>query len=158
MLRRTRLHSSSRSSEVRLPVTRVRSVVANGRDVPQWYVDALPWALRGGVDRALGGEGRRWSPPGRDLLEAGDHVGFWRVIRSTGRELLLRAEVRAPGTVELRTTFAASGDDHTTVAQTVSLDPSGLPGQLYLLADLPAREAVIELAHRRLLRELRRPD
>ena len=147
MERRTRLHSSSRSSVVDLPGERVRAVLAGGQAGPHWSVD-------GGVDRLLGGAGRRWAPPGKPLLEAGDRAGFWRVVRSTRRELLLRAEVRAPGTVELRTVLSSVDGSRTRVDQTVSLDPSGLSGQLYLLADLPARETVIELAHRRLLRDL----
>lgn len=156
MERRTRLRSSTRTSLVDLPADRVRAVVADGRSGPRWYLDALPFVVRGGLDRALGGEGRRWPPPGRDLLEAGDRAGFWHVVRSTPRELLLRAEVRAPGVVELRTEMTAHAVGATVLAQTVSLEPTGLSGQLYLLADLPAREAVIELAHRRLLGDLRR--
>ncbi len=97
--------------------------------------------------------GRRRTP---SSLAAGDRVGFWHVVTSSPAELLLRADVRAPGVVELRTRLRAAGSG-TEVEQTVTLDPRGWWGAAYLLADLPAREAVIELTHRRLLRELRRP-
>ena len=155
MRRRTSLHTSTRATEVALPLTQVRQVVANGEAGPHWYVDALPWVVRGGLDRVLGGEGRRWPPPGRELLQAGDRAGFWQVLGSSADELLLRAEVRAPGVVELRTVLLPAGPAATRVEQTVSFEPAGLVGRLYLLVDLAAREAVIELAHRRLLRDLR---
>ena len=146
--------SSSRTSTVDLPAEDVRAVVASGRRGPQWYADALPLVARGGIDRLLGGEGRRWPAPDRELLETGDRVAFWTVTRSTADELVLRAEVRAPGEVVLTTRLVALDAWHTHVEQTVVFHPSGLLGAAYLLADLPAREAVVELVHRRLLRDL----
>lgn len=154
MHRRSSLHASTRSSVVELPLLRAHAAVSSGEAGPQWYVDALPWVVRGGLDRLLGGAGRRWSPPGRALLEDGDRVGFWTVLASTQRELVLRAEVRAPGIVELTTRLDPEGAGRTRVEQTVALHPRGLAGRLYLLVDLPARETVVELAHRRLLRDL----
>ncbi len=154
MRRRSRITSSSRTSVVHLPVADVRAVVASGRRGPQWYADALPLVARGGIDRLLGGAGRRWPAPDRELLEPGDRVAFWTVTRSTADELVLRAEVRAPGEVVLTTRLTPVDARRTRVEQTVALHPSGLLGAAYLVADLPAREAVIELTHRRLLRDL----
>lgn len=154
MDRRSDLHTSSRTSVVDLPRDLVRAVVASGRRGPQWYVDALPLLLRGGLDRLVGGAAPR-QPPGRALLEPGDLAGFWRVLESTPTELLLEAQVRAPGTVTLHTLLEANGARHTRIRQTVALVPSGLLGRLYLVVDLPAREAVIEVTHRHLLAALR---
>ena len=137
-----------------LPIDAVRAVVASGRPGARWYVDALPLVVRGGIDRLLGGDGRRWPAPDRDLLQRGDRVGFWSVVRSRTDELALRAEVRAPGEVVLTSRLTALSPTRTRVDQTVTFHPSGLLGAAYLLADLPAREAVIELVHRRLLRDL----
>ncbi|WP_158604506.1 DUF2867 domain-containing protein [Nocardioides mangrovicus] len=53
------------------------------------------------------------------------------------------------------TTKVLPRGEGTTLVQTVSFRPRGLLGTAYLLADLPAREVVIELVHRRTLRELR---
>ncbi len=130
--------------------------MASGRAGPQWYVDAAPFVVRGGLDRLLGGSGRAWPPPGAELLAAGDRAGFWRVEESDAerRRLVLVAEVRAPGTVTLSTEVVPDVEG-CLVRQTVRLDPSGVLGAAYLLADLPAREAVLELTHRRLLRDLR---
>jgi hypothetical protein len=132
----------------------VWSVVASGTDGPHWYVDALPLVVRGAVDRVLGGAGRRWPAPDRPVLRAGDSAGFWRVTRADGRVLDLEAAVRSPGTVRLTTSVEPAGADRTVVRQSVSFEPTGLAGQLYMLVDLPSREVVVELVHRRLLAEL----
>ena len=60
-----------------------------------------------------------------------------------------------PGTrpVTLTTTVTAEGSG-TRLNQGVTFRPDGLLGQAYLLVDLPAREAVIGLVHRRLLQDL----
>jgi len=44
--------------------------------------------------------------------------------------------------------------DGTRLDQRVTFRPDGPLGAAYLLADLPAREAVIGLVHRRLLQDL----
>ena len=133
--------------------------MASGRTGPQWYVDAAPFVVRGGIDRLAGGKGRRWDPPGTEQLATGDRAGFWHVTEAdAGQGLLtLRADVRAPGTVTLVTTVVTDVKG-CLVRQTVRLDPSGLLGAAYLLVDLPAREAVLELTHRRLLRDLARDN
>ncbi len=133
-------------------------VVANGRDRPQWYVDAAPLVFRGALDVALGGDGRRWPAPGAPVLSTGDRAGFWEVEEADhdARRLVLRAVVRAPGEVRLTTAVAPLGDGSCRLTQRITFTPSGLLGRAYLLADLPAREAVAELVHRRLLADVDR--
>lgn len=167
MLTTPDLHSSRRTTVLDRSLDEVWDVVASGWAGRQWYVDALPFVFRGAVDRVLGGPGRRWQPPGTPLVRHGDLVGFWRVTRAEHdgprRLLLLEAQVRAPGTVRLLTTAQAvegaieGAVEHgrTRLVQTVELEPHGLLGTAYLLADIPAREAVVELTHRRLLADLR---
>lgn len=158
MRRRTTLRSSTRSSDLDLAVDAVWRVAASGTKSSQWYVDASPFVFRGAVDRLLGGDGRRWDPPGTPLLATGDHAGFWSVAGAahTGgrRRLVLEAEVRAPGTVRLTTEAQPLSATRTRLVQTISFAPRGALGAAYLFADLPAREAVIELTHRRLLEDL----
>jgi hypothetical protein len=154
------LRTSSRHSDTDLPAPDAWAVVASGALGPQWYVDAAPLVVRGVLDRLVGGAGRRWTPPGRPLLEAGDTVGFWRVTEAGQRgrrhRLLLEADVRSPGRVLLRTEVEPLGQAHSRVHQAVSFDPEGTLGHVYRIIDLPAREAVLELTHRRLLTDLRR--
>ena len=149
-----RLQTSSRASTVDQDPDRVWAVVACGRPGPRWYADAVPFVVRGALDRLLGGAGRRWPAPGRDLLVTGDTVGFWRVVRADDGVLDLEAVVRAPGRVTLRTEVSPYGAG-ARVSQAVTFAPHGVLGSAYLLVDLPAREAVIALTHRRLLHDLR---
>ncbi|WP_134766595.1 DUF2867 domain-containing protein [Nocardioides sp. 1609] len=162
-MRRARtLHTSRRDATVRLTPDDAWSVVASGRAGRQWYVDAAPFVFRRWIDRLALGPGLRRPPPDRPLLAPGDRVGFWRVTGADhgARRLLLEADVRAPGTVRLE---AAVGPDEdvegaSTVSVTVGFAPRGVLGRAYLLADLPAREAVTELALLDLLTILRRRD
>jgi len=156
--RSTSLRASRRTTEVDLPLDDVWRVAASGALGPQWYVDAAPFVFRGALDRAVGGAGRRWDPPGTLLLATGDRAGFWCVVGvehdAASRRLVLEAEVRAPGTVRLTTEAARLTPTRTRLVQTVSFAPRGMLGAAYLLADLPARAAVLELTHRRLLADL----
>ena len=156
MRRHTTLRTTSRSSELPTAARDAWRVVASGSTGEQWYVDAAPLVFRGGVDRLLGGEGRRWPPPGTPILTTGDTAGFWRVTESDPgqRRLVLEADVRAPGRVDLTTTVTPAGRGRCQVSQTISFEPSGWLGSAYLIADLPAREVVAELVHRRLLADL----
>ncbi len=157
MRRRTTLHTSGRRTELDIPASAAWRIVASGRDRPQWYVDAGPFVLRGAVDRLAGGEGRRWRPPGTPVLSTGDTAGFWRVLEADhdAHRLVLEADVRAPGRVLLRTTVEPLGETRCRLSQLVRLEPHGWLGRGYLAADLPAREVLVELTHRRLLADVR---
>ena len=79
----------------------------------------------------------------------------WAVVAGAhGHRLVLKAAVRAPGRVllELRVDGRPDGCE---VDLTITFEPDGLLGSAYLLADVGAREAVVELTHRRLLADLR---
>lgn len=163
-----RLTSSHRRSTVDLAPSAAWSVVASGEDRPQWYVDSAPLVFRAGIDRLAGGTGADAPPPGRALLRVGDDAGFWTVTaaapadaRSAGSppvagRLELVARVRAPGRVTLAVDVTPGARPGTTeLRTTVHLAPRGLVGAAYLLVDLPARETVTELVHRRLVRDVR---
>lgn len=158
MRRRWSLRSSSRESLLDRSLSDLWPVIASGRTGPQWYVDAAPFVVRGAIDRLAGGVGRRWPAPGSALLGTGDRVGFWTVrdVSHEGpvRRLTLRADVRAPGLVELVTVAEQLAGERTRVNQTIAFASVGLLGAAYLLADLPVREAVAEAVHRRLLAAL----
>ncbi|QCW52018.1 DUF2867 domain-containing protein [Nocardioides dongxiaopingii] len=162
-MRRARtLHTSRRDATVRLSPEDTWSVVASGRAGRQWYVDAAPLVFRRAIDRLVLGPGLRRPPPGRPLLATGDRVGFWRVTDADhrARRLALEADVRAPGTVRLEAVVRADEEVEgaSTVSVTIGFAPRGVLGHAYLLADLPAREAVTELVVLDVLTILRRHD
>lgn len=158
MLRHLGLLATSRASDLALALEQVWAVTASGRTGPQWYVDAPPFVARGAIDRLVGGRGRRWPPPGADLLRPGDRAGFWFVVdahhQGDERWLALDARVRAPGRITLTTEARALPDGGTRLTQTVGFAPDGVLGAAYLLGDLGLRELVVELVHRHLVADL----
>ncbi|MCY7395931.1 MAG: DUF2867 domain-containing protein [Nocardioides sp.] len=158
MIRRTSPTTSGRATRLDCTPEQAWAVAASGRPGPRWYVDAGPLLVRGAIDRLLPGAVPQSPLPDRDLLEVGDGAGFWRVTGAdpVARRLELTARVRAPGTVVLTTVVEPDGPQRCRLRQEVSLRPSGLLGVAYLVTDLPAREVVIELTHRRLVADVRR--
>ncbi|QYJ02902.1 DUF2867 domain-containing protein [Nocardioides panacisoli] len=153
------LHTSWRSAHVALAPEVAWQVVASGAHGPQWYADAAPLRIRGLLDRVVRGPARHHPPPGRPLLAPGDPVGLWQVdgVDADERVLALTARVRAPGEVRLEATVTPHGPDGTaaTVRMSIAFTPAGALGRGYLVADLPAREAVTELTFRHLIGSLR---
>lgn len=163
MDRHRSLTTSGRSAVVASEPERVWDVVASGAAGSQWYVDAAPFVFRGALDRVVGGAGRSHRPPGRPRLATGDRAGFWRVLEADhrARRLLLEAEVRAPGRVTLEVTVTPHdepGSPSSDVDMTIRLEPHGIVGAAYLVADLPARGVVAELTMLHLLTILRRNE
>ncbi|MCY0960490.1 SDR family oxidoreductase [Streptomyces sp. H27-H5] len=84
-----------------------------------WYSFPLAWAVRGWLDRLVGGVGIRRGRRDASHLRVGDSLDFWRVEEiEPGRLLRLRAEMRLPGLawLELRAdpdpdTPAGTGSD-----------------------------------------------
>ncbi len=109
-----------------------------------WYSFPLAWAVRGGLDRLIGGVGLRRGRRDAQRLRVGDTLDFWRVEEiEHGRLLRLRAEMRLPGLawLELRVdTVAPDGDTDgevspgegaTEYSQRALFHPHGLLGHLY---------------------------
>jgi uncharacterized protein YbjT (DUF2867 family) len=110
------------------------------------------WAVRGLLDRALGGVGLYRGRPEHPV--AGDVVDFWTVRRRDDdrRELVLGADMRLPGDAELslRAEPAATG---TCLRQQVRFTPSGPFGHLYWHTQKPAHDLVFALLARSIVRE-----
>lgn len=93
------------------------------------------WAVRGAIDRLVGGIGTRRGRRDPFELRAGDALDFWRVLladRRTGR-LILYAEMKLPGEAWLE--FAVGENE---LRQTATFRPQGLLGRLYWFLVLPA--------------------
>lgn len=102
-----------------------------------WYSNPLLWAVRGWMDKLVGGVGLRRGRRNRDRLVVGDAVDFWRVEAiEPGSLLRLRAEMKVPGLawLEMRATPDGAGARYD---QRAIYFPSGLSGRLYWLAVLP---------------------
>ena len=102
-----------------------------------WYSSPLLWAIRGWMDRLVGGIGLARGRRSRARLEVGDALDFWRVEAiERGSFLRLRAEMKVPGLAWLELRASREGDG-SRYDQRAVFFPQGLAGRLYWLAVLP---------------------
>lgn len=96
-----------------------------------WRVWDWAWALRGLLDRLLGGPGLRRGRRHPSQLLPGEALDFWRVEEVRPFELLrLRAEMRLPGRAWLEWR-ALPEERGSHLVQTAYFEPKGLMGFLY---------------------------
>lgn len=102
-----------------------------------WLVWGWAWALRGLLDRLLGGPGLRRGRRHPLELLPGEAVDFWRAEAVEPPKLLrLRAEMRLPGRAWLEWQ-ALPEEGGTRLIQTAYFEPKGLLGFLYWWALYP---------------------
>ncbi|MGE4292045.1 MAG: SDR family oxidoreductase [Desulfovibrio sp.] len=106
-----------------------------------WYFGDRLWALRGFVDKLLGGPGLRRGRRHPVDIHEGDALDFWRVASVTeNQRLLLVAEMKLPGEalLEFRLQPVNSSPDLSTDLEMRALFlPRGLAGQAYWWAMYP---------------------
>jgi uncharacterized protein YbjT (DUF2867 family)/uncharacterized protein YndB with AHSA1/START domain len=97
-----------------------------------WYFADRLWALRGAMDRVIGGVGLRRGRRDPHDIRYGDSLDFWRVIEVTPeKRLRLLAEMKLPGEAMLEFRLEASGKDRTVLEQFSQFRPKGLAGVMY---------------------------
>ncbi|MCX6463456.1 MAG: SDR family oxidoreductase [Pseudonocardiales bacterium] len=112
-----------------------------------WYTVPGVWALRGGIDRLLGGVGARRVRPAS--LVPGAALDWWRVEEvDPGRALVLRAETKLPGEVRLELRAEPVDAGRSRYVQRVTFRPDGLAGRAYWFAQLPAHDFVFAVMAR----------
>jgi len=116
------------------------------------------WALRGLMDRLVGGPGLRRGRRHPSELAYGDAVDFWRVTAlDPGKLLELRAEMRVPGEASLRFEVqeakSSGGAAACFLTQTALFKPKGLLGLLYWYAVLPVHGLVFRTMLRGIARD-----
>jgi Protein of unknown function (DUF2867) len=108
-----------------------------------WYSFPLAWALRGWLDRAVGGVGLRRGRRDAHRLRVGDSLDFWRVEEiEPGHLLRLRAEMRLPGLAWLEMYAERESDGRARYRQRALFHPRGLLGHAYWWAVAPFHTAV----------------
>jgi uncharacterized protein YbjT (DUF2867 family)/uncharacterized protein YndB with AHSA1/START domain len=96
-----------------------------------WYAGEWMWAMRGAIDKAVGGPGMRRGRRHPHELHVGDALDFWRVdALEPGRLLRLRAEMKLPGEASLAWELEPEGTG-TRVRQIAQFVPRGLMGRAY---------------------------
>jgi hypothetical protein len=120
-----------------------------------WYSFPLAWALRGWMDKLVGGVGLRRGRRDADRLQTGEALDWWRVEQlDRGSGLRLRAEMRVPGRawLELRVEPQAEGAG-SIYRQRAVFFPHGLAGRLYWFAILPFHGVVFDGMANRIVAE-----
>ncbi|MFE8005989.1 SDR family oxidoreductase [Streptomyces sp. NPDC057418] len=97
-----------------------------------WYSLPWAWAVRGRLDRLVGGVGLRRGRRDAQRLRVGDSLDFWRVEEiEPGHLLRLRAEMRLPGLAWLEM-YAEKGEHgRSHYRQRAVFHPAGLLGHAY---------------------------
>ncbi|MGW4230000.1 SDR family oxidoreductase [Streptomyces sp. NPDC004980] len=97
-----------------------------------WYSLPWAWAVRGWLDRLVGGVGLRRGRRDAQRLRVGDSLDFWRVEEiEPGRLLRLRAEMRLPGLAWLEMYAEKGADGRSHYRQRAVFHPAGLLGHAY---------------------------
>ncbi|MFJ6699590.1 SDR family oxidoreductase [Streptomyces sp. NPDC091272] len=97
-----------------------------------WYSFPLAWAVRGWLDRLVGGVGLRRGRRDKSRLRVGDSLDFWRVEEiEPGKLLRLRAEMRVPGLAWLELRMEQDEQGRTVYRQRAVFYPHGLAGHAY---------------------------
>ncbi|MFM9373585.1 SDR family oxidoreductase [Streptomyces sp. Da 82-17] len=108
-----------------------------------WYSFPLAWAVRGWLDRFVGGVGLRRGRRDAERLRVGDSLDFWRVEEIEPVRLLrLRAEMRLPGLAWLEMRVDTDDQGRTRYRQRALFHPRGLLGHAYWWSVSPFHAAV----------------
>lgn len=99
-----------------------------------WYYGNFLWAMRGFMDKLVGGTGLRRGRKSQTELSVGDALDFWRVLYADKKKkrLLLYAEMKLPGEAWLEFKI-----ENNILYQTATFRPLGLWGRIYWYAVLP---------------------
>ena len=96
-----------------------------------WYSFPLAWAVRGQLDRLVGGVGLRRGRRDPNQLYVGESLDWWRVEEIVEEKMLrLRAEMKLPGAAWLELGVEIV-DGRTTFVQRALFHPRGLAGHAY---------------------------
>jgi uncharacterized protein YbjT (DUF2867 family) len=106
----------------------------------------LVWQVRGLADRLLGGVGAYRGRRDPDHLVEGEVLDWWRVEAvEPDRRLLLRAEMKMPGTAWLELAVEPLPDGSSRLHQNVIFEPAGPLGHVYWWAERAAHLVVFQL-------------
>ena len=126
------LYVDERTSVVDAPPEALWRVIEGIGGTSGWYSFDAAWAVRGVMDRLVGGVGLRRGRRDPVHLRPGDALDFWRVEAIVPGELLrLRAEMKLPGLAWLELYVGRDDDGRTSYRQRAIFQPHGLTGHAY---------------------------
>ena len=112
-----------------------------------WLYMDWSWAIRGWMDKAIGGVGLRRGRRHPDEIHIGESLDFWRVENvEKNRLMLLRAEMKVPGKAWLQFESAPqeAQENKTLLTVTAYFAPHGISGFLYWYAMWPFHKFIFD--------------
>ena len=116
-----------------------------------WLYMDWAWALRGWMDKAIGGVGIRRGRRSPDEILPGESLDFWRVETvEKDRLMRLQAEMKVPGKAWLQFESLPQSDGKTLLTETAYFAPRGFWGFVYWYAMWPFHAFLFDGLIRRL--------
>jgi len=116
-----------------------------------WYGFGPLWAIRGAVDKIVGGVGLRRGRRHPDDIAVGEALDFWRVDAADADLFRLRAEMKVPGDAWLEWRTSTADDGTTLVTQRARFVPRGILGRAYWWVLVPFHAAIFPVMLRRMM-------
>ena len=118
-----------------------------------WFYMDWSWALRGWMDKIIGGVGLRRGRRHPDDIWVGESLDFWRVEAVTPDRLMrLRAEMKLPGKAWLEFLSTPQENGQTLLTTSAYFDAHGLFGLLYWVAMWPFHKFIFDGVTREIAR------
>ena len=115
-----------------------------------WYGFGPLWAIRGLMDKVVGGVGLRRGRRHPDEILVGEALDFWRVDAIEDHLFRLRAEMKLPGEAWLEWNTTELDDGRTQLVQRARFVPRGIAGRLYWWLLWPIHALIFPVMVRRL--------
>jgi uncharacterized protein YbjT (DUF2867 family) len=110
-----------------------------------WFYMDWAWAIRGWMDKVVGGVGLRRGRRHPDEIYTGESLDFWRVeLVTPGRLMRLQAEMKVPGKAWLEFQSEPQENGQTLLTTTAYFEPHGLFGFLYWYAMWPFHKFIFD--------------
>jgi uncharacterized protein YbjT (DUF2867 family) len=148
-----RIFECNYSIHLGCPPEKIWSVIRSAGGTTGWFYSNLLWRLRGSMDRLIGGVGLSRGRREPDVIRPGDALDFWRVLKvEDNRELMLLAEMKAPGDAVLHLSLHPKSDGSTELMQIARFLPRGLFGLIYWYGLAPSHAFLFKGMLRRIAR------
>ena len=110
-----------------------------------WFYLDWAWAIRGWMDKAVGGVGLRRGRRHPDEIRTGESLDFWRVEELIpNRRMMLQAEMKVPGKAWLEFESEPQESGQTLLTVTAYFDAHGFFGLLYWYAMWPFHKFIFD--------------
>jgi uncharacterized protein YbjT (DUF2867 family) len=144
------VYEDTRSTDVDAEPRAVQRVLHGIGGDRGWYGFRHLWAIRGVMDKMVGGVGLRRGRRHPDEISVGEALDFWRVEAIEPDMFRLRAEMKLPGEAWLEWTTESVGDGRTRLTQRARFVPRGILGRAYWWSMLPFHASIFPIMVRRI--------